>query len=263
MAAATTSSFVAHSTQRGNLGALGASLSGAGSSTLTLDPVDDLFPGETVTVTLTPDITSEDGGTLSEGYVWQFTGEVAESSPGIFGNLQYDASSDAHNTQATVFSDVDGDGHLDLVVGNYSDVIRLHWGDGTGGFSAGANITSDKHRTWSMITGDIDADGDTDIIAGNDTQINRLYKDDGSGSFNSGVDITNDALNTHQMALGDVDADGTLDLVTGNWNHLNRLYIGSGSGGFSQGISVTSDIYRTTGIALEILTVMVIWTLSQ
>ena len=83
-------------------------------------------------------------------------------------------------------ADVNGDGNLDLVAGNFGAINRLYLSDGAGGFSSGQDITSDAHNTHSLTLGDADRDGDLDLIVGNVNTENRLYLGDGSGGFSSG-----------------------------------------------------------------------------
>ncbi|MBT7585693.1 MAG: PKD domain-containing protein, partial [Gemmatimonadetes bacterium] len=85
-----------------------------------------------------------------------------------------DVASDADFTQSTSIGDMDGDGDLDLIVGNQA-VNRLYLGNGSGGFGAGTNIASDAVQTNSTTVGDVDGDGDLDLIVGNYGQVNRVY----------------------------------------------------------------------------------------
>ena len=71
--------------------------------------------------------------------------------------------------------DVDGDGDLDLVVGNCSEIgqtNRLYLNNGTsdpfGRLRSGTEITSDAHKTCAIALGDVDGDGDMDLVVGND-----------------------------------------------------------------------------------------------
>ena len=158
---------------------------------------------------------------------------TADPWAGVAGS---DITSDAHDTIGIVLGDVDGDGDLDLVAGNYnSQVNRLYLNNGTGdpwGGVGGSDIMFDADITRSVVLGDVDSDGDLDLVAGNQGQTNRLYLNNGTGDpwyEVIGSNITLDTHNTTAVVLGDVDGDGDLDLVAGNSVQANRLYLNDGT----------------------------------
>jgi len=161
-----------------------------------------------------------------------------------------DITTDTNQTTSVTLGDVNGDGHLDLVVGNHAQTNRLYLNDGGGTFGAGSDITADAHNTYSVALGDVDHDGDLDLAVGNNGEANRLYLNDGSGTFGAGSDITADAHNTYSVTLGDVDNDGDLDMVAGNLGEANRLYLNDGSGGFTGSDIVTADTHNTYFVVL-------------
>jgi hypothetical protein len=178
----------------------------------------------------------------------------------FFGVTGSDISSDARWTQSVALGDADGDGDLDLMVGNYNQTNRLYLNNGTADpFSGvtGSDISSDAHGTWSIALGDVDGDGDPDLVAGNyNGQINRLYLNNGTTdpfSGVSGADISSDAHSTWSIALGDADRDGDLDLVVGNSHQINRLYLNRNAFSPFNGVTgadISSDEHVTTSIAL-------------
>jgi hypothetical protein len=90
-----------------------------------------------------------------------------------------DVSTDTHATSSVALGDVDGEGDLDLAVGNHGQANRLYLNDGTASpFSgvSGSDISSDTHATFPVALGDVDGNGDLDLLAGNYAQPSRLYQ---------------------------------------------------------------------------------------
>ena len=162
---------------------------------------------------------------------------------------------DDDETRSIALGDMDGDGDLDVVTGNWNQPNRVYLNNGNEDPFANAtvlNITDDGDNTESIALGDMDGDGDLDVVAGN-SRINRLYLNNGAENPFTGHNITDDPNITHAVAVGDVDGDGNLDVVFGNFDQLNRLYLNNGSENpFANvtGLNITADDHSTRAIAL-------------
>ncbi|HET6202411.1 MAG TPA: VCBS repeat-containing protein [Planctomycetota bacterium] len=148
--------------------------------------------------------------------------------------LPWDATA---STNAVALGDVDGDGDLDLLLGN-EDLDRLYLNGGLGLFRiAPSNLPAVVDDTYALALGDVDGDGDFDLLLGNNGQ-SRLYLNDGSGVLADAtgqLPTLSDA--TRALALGDVDGDGDLDEFIGNIGQ-DRLYLNGGAGAFSNATSL-------------------------
>lgn len=168
-------------------------------------------------------------------------------------------TADGHATRSVAVGDLDRDGALDVVAGNFGQPSRLYLNNGKMDpleEVSGENITADAQQTTSVALGDVDKDGDLDLVAGNSGQPNRFYPNNGSEApFDgiTGVNITADSNSTTSLALGDIDRDGDEDLVAGNFGQINRMYLNNGSSdpwtGVT-GVDITKDAQNTNSVAL-------------
>jgi hypothetical protein len=137
------------------------------------------------------------------------------------------SSTEIDDTYSVAWGDWDGDGDLDLAVGNSGQPNRLYRNDG-GALTASAVWSSvEADNTESVAWGDYDGDGDLDLAVGNRLgQPNRLYRNDGRALTTSAVWSSVEAENTYSVAWGDYDGDGDLDLTVGNGypGQPNQLY---------------------------------------
>src|SRR5258706_4503598 len=75
--------------------------------------------------------------------------------------------SDIGPLTSVVLKDMDKDGDLDLVTGNFFGTTRLYLNNGSGSFDAAGTIISDFLETLALAVDDVDNDGDMDVIAAN------------------------------------------------------------------------------------------------
>ena len=130
----------------------------------------------------------------------------------------------AGQSRAVAWGDYDGDGDLDLAVGNYGESNRIYENRGVvGGLplisSAPIWISSEMSKTTSLAWGDWDNDGDLDLAVGNDGEADQIYvnRRDPAVPTNSAqltwLWSSPTSQRTSGLAWVDVDNDGDLDLA--------------------------------------------------
>src|SRR5262249_31656456 len=117
--------------------------------------------------------------------------------------------------RAVEVADMDLDGHLDLVVTQWSDWVRVLKGDGAGGFTIGPAYAS-GYDPWDIAVADVNGDGWPDIMTANrgtsrccGSAVGRLST--GGGEFGSAATLATRTW-PQGIALADFNEDGNLDI---------------------------------------------------
>ncbi len=125
--------------------------------------------------------------------------------------------------------DLDGDGDLDLVVGEASGTLNCYRNDGTPtepDFTLVSDtwLDADVGRRAAPVLIDVDGDGDLDLIVGSEADGLFLFRNDGSAGaadFRGVASPFPAGLPPYAApALGDIDGDG-----------MPELFVGGGGGG--------------------------------
>jgi FG-GAP-like repeat len=144
-----------------------------------------------------------------------------------------------------VAADVNGDGNLDLVVGNTYDAdVTVLLGNGKGFFTASANYAAGSGliRIYlSVAVGDFNGDGKTDIAVANPGSNNvSVLLAKGSGGFADARDFRVTPPSLYEVA-GDFNHDGKQDLVVSG-NGTSILF-GKGNGTFKAPVTITTKLW--------------------
>jgi hypothetical protein len=124
-------------------------------------------------------------------------------------------------TSANVsIGDVNGDGHLDLVLAkgrHWPLVDRVLIGDGRGHIVSAYNLGDAADRSYSGLLADLDGDGDLDVVISNDApDPKRIYLNDGKGHFRVGSTFGRAEWETRNASAADLNGDGLPDIIVAN-----------------------------------------------
>jgi hypothetical protein len=150
-------------------------------------------------------------------------------------------------------SDVNGDGHLDIVTSDANVDLVLFLNDGTGVFrrpealdEAGLPDLTDQVSVTEVVFFDADGDNDLDLfltstaIPAGKSQDRLLINSNGRGLFidgtfgpTTGIPLRTDVSGA--VAVGDVDRDGDIDLLVDGRPDGDQLFLNNGIGFFVDG----------------------------
>ncbi|HBZ00339.1 MAG TPA: hypothetical protein DEO84_03355, partial [candidate division Zixibacteria bacterium] len=209
LASLTDSTFVVNASMTGLHRGM-FSLSDTG-MTATLNPDDDFKPGEVVTVTLTPGISSIYHLAMRNPYQWSFTVITEPNAEPLSRSLSYHAGDSLYSIYA---ADLDNDGDIDLIASNHqTNNVSIFFNDGSGIFSFDSSYAV-EHGPRSVCAVDLDGDGDMDIaVVCEHTKKITILSNNGNGVFVSATSITLEK-SIFAITSGDFDRDGDMDLAT-------------------------------------------------
>jgi hypothetical protein len=134
-------------------------------------------------------------------------------------------------TLSVRLGDMNGDGSLDIVTGNWGQPLNIYLNDGSGVFSSSVSVQDSSAGTRCIQLADMDGDGRLDILAANQG-VNKLYLNRGLDGFGlpvfSQFDIGSESDDSWWIEVADVNGDHLLDVATGNYGQTNKLYFNNG-----------------------------------
>jgi hypothetical protein len=179
-------------------------------------------------------------------------------------------------TNYAITADIDGDGELDLLMGNGGDHFFptdaepqvLMFGKGDGTFAQGA-LNAQPSIVRQFAVADFDGDGRLDIYmpGGYGLHADQLLMQKARRTFTNEIDrIPGDHQSrAGSVHAGDIDNDGDIDIVIGDWGvqpapgrpdtsaNKVRILLNDGSGRFTlkEEISAPRDGSTTTDVDLQ------------
>lgn len=165
------------------------------------------------------------GGNAGQVAVWLGNGDGTFQAPATY--------TVGNGPDALAVGDVNGDGKLDLVVGNDTGSnVSVLLGNGDGTFQTQQKYTAGSYPHWVALA-DVNGDKAPDIIVVNEGGNNvGVLLNNGDGTFGAMSTFgTNEE--PYSVAAGDFNDDGKIDLaVTGYLNGVVSILLGNGDGTF-------------------------------
>jgi len=139
-------------------------------------------------------------------------------------------------------TDFNGDGEIDMVIGNtQGDMMSVVMGIGGGLFGDEVTYTAAQGVRGLAII-DLEGDGDMDVVTANRQGNNlSIFSNDGTGNFSTGVNIGTPLSAETAILSADMNNDGIMDLVVGGYVSDEILVlINEGDGNFILGAPVAT-----------------------
>ena len=145
---------------------------------------------------------------------------------------EVDFNSTDTGLQGICAADFNGDGKMDLAMGNESTGMTVVMGNGNETFQAPVKYATGSDPTW-IIAADLNHDGKPDIVTANTgSSTISVFINKGDGTFKPGVTYTTGS-GPFSVVSGDFNADGKMDLAVGNtYDQTISVFYGNGDGTF-------------------------------
>src|SRR6056297_2248861 len=143
------------------------------------------------------------------------------------------------------FSDVNGDGHEDVLITGYSSIssiAKLYTNDGTGKFTEMTATPFENVSRSSVAFSDVNGDGYEDLLITGQGRlakpITKLYTNDGTGNFTERTGTPFEGVSEGSIAFSDVNGNGHEDVIITGQNRsgsqIAKLYTNDGTGSFTE-----------------------------
>ena len=164
--------------------------------------------------------------------------------------VQRELGAERSTSYAAEPADLDGDGDLDIAVGNDMAPNHVLLNDGTGRFQSGP-MFGEVSSVRSLAVEDIDGDGDLDILSTCRGKQNQIFLNDGSAGFGTSKPFGTAKDSTIDVAVVDWNDDGHLDLVLANRDdQQNVILINDGNLNFTSEIAFGTGREQTRAVAV-------------
>ena len=224
----------------------------AGQQERTFRPLRSLGSGSELTASISLGDVDGDGdldAVVANGRHWPGQNRIYINDGRAAFTLARPLGDELAGSYAVPLADLDGDGDLDVAVGNDRTRNLVFLNDGSGRFEAGAAFGTPS-STRSLTLADLNGDGHTDILVVNRGRRNFIFHGDGAGAFGEGVPFGTGDDSTIDVAAADLDADGDLDLVLANRDGGANAVHWNDDGSFARRTGFGTGGDETRGVAV-------------
>ncbi len=176
----------------------------------------------------------------------------AFANPGSFGAPR-DLVGSGNNSIGVGLGDLNSDGQLDIVLGNYAGQLsQVFLNTGSGQFGLPSSILGSGRDTTRLSLGDVNADGAIDVVLGNAELSSQIFLNTNASGFSTATAIAGTGSNSIAVAVGDLNGDGALDLLLANNRETSQIALNrnDGSGRFALPTALAGGAQPTRGAAL-------------
>lgn len=133
------------------------------------------------------------------------------------------------STRACAAGDVNGDGAIDLIVGDDHLGTSVWLNDGKGSFPTTIAIGEPKLVAYSITTGLMNQDDRLDVVVGYASGGSRVFLNDGTGTKFQEVPFGDEKGAVYGIAIGDLNGDDSSDIVQARSDAPNAVFFCSKS----------------------------------
>ena len=171
---------------------------------------------------------------------------------------EYQFGSQSNASFAAEIADMDGDGDMDVIIGNKDELNYLYLNNGTSQPFQNVEpkpLGSERLHTYAFAIADINRDGALDIVEACFGCANRLWFNNRSlDPFKDVTPVIFDPSKsnfTTSLVIADINDDHLPDLIVGDRHKVNLLYLNNGTNHpFDNALPITDHENATTSLKL-------------